>query len=330
MKIEENINRMPQCSRKYKCCVAIFELTLLCCINATTAVAVDFEKKYPEDMTIDDKVIEKHNEISRELESATEKIDIYVANKKLVDEPNRSKFIIYNNFSIKESGERTYAPHVGVHLHLPNLQKKLRLNFTTYDEDAASRGINKNRYQSTPTETLYGGSFSLFQQLGNLKTEFRPLVEYIRKVQTSYLFRFWSEATRGDFTIEPEAQVFARSDTGTGQYAGLNFGFHINNVNDLTLINEEQYADGDNTMSTNHGIRLNHQFTDKMLGETALIFESNNRPSYHLERYVYRATFEHHIRPEILHYSLTPYLTFDKENDFHARMATDLQVQIIF
>lgn len=281
-------------------------------------------------LTIEDRLIAESEAVSKKIEGTVERFDLYAANRKYVDEPNRSRVAIHNNFSLREGGVRTYAPHLGVHLHLPNLQKKLQLRFSTYDQDLESRGINKSRYRPLPKEPVYTGGLALFQGLGKIKTEFRPLVEFEKKATTSYLFRFWTTLEHGAFSIEPEGQLFARSDTGTGQYVGLNFGYQLNASNGLTLLNEEQYTDGDNTLLTNHGIKWGHQYNDLMSFQNSLIFETNNRSAYHLETYVYRLTFEHMLRENLLHYSFTPYLTYEKSELFQPRAAIDFKVQIIF
>ena len=277
-----------------------------------------------------DTLMEQKQAVSNKIGEYAHDLDIYAANKKYVSDANKTRLIIYNSFSLKEGGERTYRPYLGLHLHLPNLQRKLQLRFTTYKEDAETRGVSKSRYRTKPSDPVYSTSLTLFQDLGSIKTEFRPLVEFNKKVQTSYLLRFWNSTEIGFVSIEPEGQLFARSDTGTGQFTGLNFGFKLNPDNNLTLINEEQYTDGDNTLSTNHGLRWNHAYSEILFFENSLIFESNNRPAYHLDRYIYRFTFEHQIRKDTLHYSLTPYLSFEKDQNFRPISGLDLRVELIF
>ncbi len=149
-------------------------------------------------------------------------------------------------------------------LHLPNLQKKLRLNFTTYDEDDQDRGINSNRYRPLNRERNFGTSFAIFEQLGDVRVEFRPRVEYRKQWISSYLFTFSSTVDRGPFHFRPQLQLFARSDTGVGQFVGTNMDFVVTSSNVLTLINEEQYTDSDNTLTTNHGLKWLHSYNKRM------------------------------------------------------------------
>ncbi len=274
--------------------------------------------------------MDKHAAIAREVDAAAERLDIYAANKKLTDEPNNSKLVIHNNVNVSEGGERTYKPHLGVFLHMPNVQEKVQLRFTSYDEDVTERGINEHRYQSDYGEEAYGGSVAFFQELGNVKTEFRPRLEYIDELQTSYLFKFWSEAQRGDFFMEPELQLFARSDTGTGQFIGLNCGLELGEQDKLLFVNEEQYTDGDNTMTTNHGLEWDHVYDKVFEHENSIIFEGTNRDTFHHEKFTVRSKFLHRWRMNVLHYSVTPYVVFLKERKFRGRLGMDLRVEVIF
>lgn len=280
--------------------------------------------------SLDQTLIEKNREISEKIDDAAAATDIYLSGKEYVDEPNRTRIIIFNNLKWRQSQKPTFSPHLGVRLHLPNLQKKFQLRFTTYDEDVEERGINKNRYKTEQRENNYGTSLALFQDLGKVKTEFRPRIEFRDKLETSYIFRFFSEAKVKFFILQPEIQLFARSDSGTGQYAALNFTFELSPANNLSLINEEQYTDGDNTMSTNNGFRWVHTYNKVMAHEYSVIFESNNRAKYHLERYTIASGFNHQVYRNVLHYTVTPYLVCEKPRKFKPEAGIDFRLEIIF
>lgn len=280
--------------------------------------------------SIEHQLIEMNKKVSAEIDKVAEKIDLYVAKRKYVDDPNKSRLTLHNGFAFNEGGRRVYSPHIGVKLHLPNVQEKMQLRFTSYDEDREDRGINQSRYQTAPQAKSYGGSLALFQDLGKVRTEFRPRVEYLDKLHTSYLFKFSSEAEHGALTFEPVVQLFGRSDAGTGQFAAVNVDLLLNETNRLTFINEEQYTDGDNTLSTNHGLRWGHQYNEVMQHVNALVFESTNRSTYHLDRTVFSSSFRHQLRKNVLHYSLTPYFTFAKSKSYHPEAGCDLKIELIF
>jgi hypothetical protein len=303
---------------------------LFLALAATGCATTDAKDENKDEKSVEDQLIEKNEDISRMIDAWAEKLDLYLANDRFVEGPNKSRLTFYNAFTFEEGGERRYSPHAGAKLHLPNLQEKLALNFSNYDEDQQNRGINESRYQTTPSEKTYTTSLSLLQDIGQVKTEFRPLLEFTDRIETSYLFRFFSKADFGDFRIEPELQLFARSDTGTGEFFALDFGYTLTDDDDLMLINQEQYTDGDNTLSTNHGVKWKHAYDSVRSQETGLIFESNNRSTYHLDRYVLSSTFAHKLYVDILHYGVTPYVTFAQPNIVAPKWAADFKVEVIF
>lgn len=270
--------------------------------------------------------------ISTKIRGWARDLDLYLANGEYAKDPNKTSVVLYNAVSFVEGGERTYTPRLGIKLHLPNLQKKWRVLVTNYDQDRESRGINRNRYRSPEREESYETSIGVLQQLGKMAVEFRPLVEYRDELYTSYLLIFSSKAESGAVTFSPELQLFARSDTGTGQFVGLNVTFQLDLDNTLTVINEEQYSAADNMFATNQGFKWNHTYNAKMLHQNTIIFESHKKTGvpYHLERYVLSSTFEHKIYPNVLHYEVTPLAIFARDVGFKAAYGLDLVLKIIF
>lgn len=273
-----------------------------------------------------------HDRVATAIDDLAERIDLYAANRDAPIKPNNSRITIHNGATITQGGKKAYAPRAGVRLHLPNLQRKLQLSFTNYDETAEDRGINESRYRpETAQERSYGTSLALFQTLGKVRTEFTPRADFRRGgIETSYLFRFTSSLERGSFSIDPELQLFARSDVGTGQFFALNPTFQLAPADQLVVLNEEQYTDGDNTLSTNHGLRWRHSYNARLMQETSAIAESNNRSTYHLSQVVCRSSLRYQFWENVLHLAATPYVSFAKGVGFEPASALDLAVDLIF
>ena len=280
--------------------------------------------------TIEDSLIEKNKEISEKIDESVIALDLYLAKKSYDDVENKSTLKIHNNFSWEEGKGVKYSPHIGLKLHLPHFQKKWQLQLTTYDEDKSERGINKNRSDTEKTEDNFGTSFGIVEELGRIKTEFRPRLEYNNKFQSSYLLKFSSEADAGFFKVQPELQLFARSDSGTGEYFGLNCSLELDRENGIILINEEQYTDGDNTLSTNHGLRYSHIYSRSLEQEITFMGEASNRDVYHIERYILKTKFLHRLYHNVLHYQLTPFLVFAKQKEFAVSPGLNFSFEIIF
>ena len=283
-----------------------------------------------ESPSLEDSLIEKNRSIAKKFDSYADRIDLFFAEDRLVEEENKTSIKIVNPVKWSEGGRFEFSPHFGVMLHLPNLQERFKVRFTSYDEDKTEVGTNKRRYREPENDRAYGTSFELIQELGSVRTTFRPRVEFSDHLLTSYLIKFESTVDHAFWSFEPEFQLFARSDVGTGQFLSFNTTFLIDRTNALRVINEEQYTDGNNTMTTNHGFEIKHIYNQKMEHLYTLLFQTSNRETFHNELIVLRSQFQHKLRPEILHYSITPLLNFPKDRRFHSEAELSVGVTVLF
>ncbi len=277
---------------------------------------------------LDKRLIRKNIQLSNKVDSYAKDLDVFLTGDDISKKPNKSTVTIVNRVTSLESEKLNYEPHLDVRLHLPNLEKKWQLRFTTYDEDREDHGINASRLRTEQRREEYGASLAFFRRLGNVDTTFRPRIE-IGKV--SHILTFESSAEHNGFRFNPRLELFARSDSGTGEFLGLNLDYLLNNDNLLTLITEEQYTDGDNLFTTNNGVRWAHSYNARMTQKTSLIFQSVSQPlSFHLDRYTLASSFQHKLYKNVMHYSATPYFQFLRERDFQRQLGFTLEVSLIF
>lgn len=301
------------------------QFILSVCILLAGAGAEEQERS-----SVEDALIEQNRAISGKLDSYADKIDVFFAEDRMTRKKNKTQLTLHSPLLWREGGEVDYSPHFGLRLHLPNVQERFRLSFTSYDEDETDVGTNKKLYREPAGERNYGTSVQFMQELGSVRTTFRPRVEFRDKLLTSYLVSFASTVDHSFWSFEPELQLFARSDVGTGQFLSLNTTFLLDRANALRIINEEQYTDGNNTLTTNHGIEIKHLYNDRMEQLYTLLVQANNRATLHNELLILRSSFHHKLRPEILHYSLTPVVNFPKERRFRPRTELSLGLSVIF
>ena len=60
------------------------------------------------------------------------------------------------------------------------------------------------------------------------------------------------------------------------------------------------------------------------------MFESTNRPEYHLEQIVLSSGFYHKIYYRVLHYAITPYFSFSNPNNFKGKFGVRFDLNVIF
>jgi hypothetical protein len=275
-------------------------------------------------------IIKGDIDITKAIDEAASSVDVALAGKRIVSTTNNTKVTIRNQINWPQGGPFAYNPHLDLRLRLPNLEKKWQLKFITYDEDQENRGINANRLKTTPIQTDYAGSIGLLQKLGEVNIEFEPRLQFQGGVQVSYFLRLTSKATRKYFTIRPEAQFFAKSDNGVGQFFAADMDFPIYKSLVFTLINEEQYQDRLNTLSTNNGIGFSYDYTDHFSQNYTLIFESTNRPNFQLALYTVATAFTQKIYKNILHYTVQPYLAFSNTLNYLGAPGINFELDLIF
>jgi hypothetical protein len=283
----------------------------------------------PAPLPFDQRMVQKNIAISKEIDAMARNIDIYLTGAEITDNPNKTEVILSNQVNWSEGGEYKYSPRIQARLRLPNFERKMQLKFTSFDEDKESQGINQNRLQTRPVRNNYGASVGFFHKLGKIKVKFRPRFGINN---TSYQLSFESESeTEGKrFRVDPKFQLFGASDTGTGEFGAINFSYLLSPTNTLSFINEEQYTDGNNTFSTNHGFSFGHAYTKRLSQNYNLIYESNSRPVFHLDRYVLSSTLAHELYRNVLHYYVTPYLSFAKMDRWACNPGLNLKLDFIF
>src|SRR5690606_33154766 len=115
----------------------------------------------------------------------------------------------------------------------------------------------RNRLRTSPLSQNYGARVRFLRQLGDIEFEFRPRLQIDR---VSHTLSFSSSSQYKNMTFDPVFELFGKSDTGTGQFLGLNLSFLVDDSNSFVIVNDQQYVDGDNRFSTNHGGIWNYKF----------------------------------------------------------------------
>jgi hypothetical protein len=275
-------------------------------------------------------LLEQHKRAAEAIDSMSIGLDKYLSGLDETNEKNRSAVIFKNGFFWREGGVTSKSFHIDLKIHLPKLQEKWALRFTSYDDDDDERGINRRRLKTGPKEESYSTSVAFFKRLGDVDVTFRPKVQIKKTVETSHLLKFSSKAKTKYFLLRPRLELFGRSDTGTGELVGLDFEYELGPKHILVLANEQEYVDFENKYSTNHELALGHGISATQSMKYAALYESHNKPAFHLVRYTYYVTYGHTLYKDLLRYSLTPNLVFAEEEKFSGAAGLNAGLDIIF
>lgn len=276
----------------------------------------------------------KTNEVgAKTVDSMSNKLDMILTGEKTTNKKTTSKLVLRNDFYTYEGRKQIdYKLRADVRLNLPNLEEKWTLNFTSYDDDEDERGIQRNRLKTANRPENYGASVMLLKKLGDVDFTFRPKLQLVdKRIVTSHLLRFESEADMKTYKIVPRLELFAKATTGTGQLFAINFEYMINEKFVVALINEEEYVDFQNQLSTNHELALLQSLSETKSLKYATLFESSSEPdNFHLTQYSFYVAYKHMLYENKLHYAMSPRLLFPESTGYSHRLAFILNVDFIF
>lgn len=270
---------------------------------------------------------------AKTIDTMSNKLDMMLAGEKTTNKKTTSKLILRNDFySLEGRKQIDYKLRADVRLNLPNLEEKWTLNFTSYDDDEDERGIQRNRLKTAPRPENYGASVMLLKKLGDIDFTFRPKLQLVdKRIVTSHLLRFESEADMKTYKILPRLELFAKASTGTGQLFAINFEYMVNDKFVLALINEEEYVDFENTFSTNHELALLQSLSKSKSLKYATLFESSSEPdNFHLTQYTFYLSYKHMLYKDKLHYAVSPRLIFPESTGYSHLLALVLNIDFIF
>ncbi|MFZ3229933.1 MAG: hypothetical protein WA160_07000 [Pseudobdellovibrio sp.] len=261
-------------------------------------------------------LIQDNIAISKWFDSVAEGLDLFLAGKKKSTQVNKSHFKVENSTYVIDGEKPKNVTSFGINVRLPNVEEYWQLKFTSYDEKEDTQSVQKGYLRQTPRKENYGATVGLFRKLGNVKASFQPRIELQDPLKISHSLKFESVADLKTYRVNPKIDFYTDPDTGAGIIWGFNFNFTLNPVFSLTLINEANYSEKSHLYTADNGFSLGESLTKTSSLAYSLIFNSTNRPSYHLEGYSASVAYGQVVYKNILDYQLIPHLDFAKENSF--------------
>lgn len=280
--------------------------------------------------SFEERSIEFSKFISQKLEQAAEKIDITLAGKKYTRKKNPSTINVTQYVTHLEDTGLTTSTDFGINLRLPNFEKRWQVRFSSYDEDKENRDLSQRRVRTRTRERDFGASFQFFETLGKIKTTFQPRLKLASPPTLSYILRFQSEAKGKNIRLVPRVDFFTDPDKGTGEFFSLDFQWEISKRSDLSLTSSEEYRDHENYFTTQHGISYDYSLTPARAIGGSYSLRSINRPSFGLDSMTVAGAYTQEILREVLKYSISPFLDFDKDYHFKGKAGITLNMEAVF
>lgn len=307
----------------------VFTLFTLFTLFGSFAKAEE-NKKSEDNWTWEQAFIRSNLYVTEVFDGVAEKIDLFLSRKDKSNRRNDTSVKIENSSNSSEGQWVTNYTHLNVNLRLPNLEEYWQLKFTTYDNLEESRGVRRGYLPQVPREKNYGASIGLFKKLGKIRTAFQPRIELQDPLKVSHSLRFDSVANLETYEIHPRLEFFANPDKGTGIFGGVNLNFILSKYYNLIVINEGEYQEKLNLFSSNSGLILQQNISEKSALSYNIFFNSNSRPAYHLESYSFSISWSEVIYKKILDYQIIPHLDFSREASFKGSAGLTFNISINF
>ncbi len=284
----------------------------------------------PESETFEEKFLRTNIEISEWFNGVAEGLDVFLVGRKVTNRRNETSVRLENSTTVKEGEDVVNAPGIAVNLRLPNLEEYWQLKFTSYDESRERREVQREYQGRAPRERNYGASLGFFRKLGNIRTAFEPRVELQDPLRVSHTLTFESVADMQTYEFNPKLQFFANPVQGVGVFGGLNFHFDLSNYYSFTWINQGEYEEKTHLLRVTHGFSIGEPLTDRTSLSYNFFTSTLNQPNYHLASYTISVGWNHMIYKKILDYQITPFLDFQKTNNFTGVPGISLTVRLNF
>lgn len=275
-------------------------------------------------------MIESNIDISQWFDGVANGLDLFLVGENLTTRKNETRLKI-DNYTIANQGDRTKnSTSVNLDLRLPNVEEYWQLKFTSYDEGEQKRAVQRTPLKKTSNQQNYGASLGLFKKLGNVRTAFQPRITLQDPLKVSHSISFESIADFKKYAVNPKLEFFANPDIGTGVFLALNINFILTKNVSLTLINDGEYQEKAHLFSVSNGFSLGQSISEKTSFSYNLMFDSNNRPNYHLDAYTFSYIWSHILYKKILDFQTGPYLLFSKDKSFVGTPGVTLNIGLNF
>lgn len=289
------------------------------------------EASQPLGTTVEHGLINTNIIVGNWFDGLADNLDLFLAGKRLTTRKNESGIKIENSSYYNESDGPAVKNQTSVNaaLRLPNVEQYWQVKFTDYDE-TKEKGVKSAIVRPGPRPKNYGATVGAFQQLGNVRSAFQPRVALQDPLSIAHSLTFESTAELESCRIVPRIEFYATPDSGVGTYQEVNFHFKLSKIWSFTLINDGNYEERKNQYSVSNGFTFGQIVTKTSGLSYSMIFSSNNRPNYHLENYVIAVGWGHLLYKNILDYSISPRVDFNRGTNFTGSKGLTFNVGLNF
>lgn len=264
-----------------------------------------------------------------ELDEIADGIDEFLTGEHLeVEEKNRTALKALYQAEFIEGEAVNHTIDVDLKLHLPKLEKKWKIFFSTHDSEDEARGFG--RLERSKREKNYGTSLKFFSQFFDYDVEFRPRLEIRPRLGMTYYVKASNvlESDRLDF--KHSLKLFADANEGTGISGEIGLNGLPRRPVSFHCINLVKYRDDLNLLTSFHDLHLGFRSLEKTFFSSGVSYVFDNSESYRLVEYSPYVLIRRVIYQDILNLSFSPFFVHRRQEGFSARFGLNFSAEIIF
>lgn len=276
--------------------------------------------------------------VSQAVQDTAMSIDRYIARDSFNEmEINESYVRLRLIERLGESGLRESEARISAKVDLPNSARKLKLTFDTDPDDFDSLedkhrdvGVGSKLSDKKKQEAAVGLDLENLllddwkMKLGagiRLRSNLDP---YARARFSRYreFGKNWRSRFRETF--------FYYNSMGWGSDSEIDFYRPLKNDRLLHLSLGGQYLDEENNWEWVHGVSVNQRIDRNNALEYQVGVSANSNPTVRVSNYWVRSKWQHRLLEDWLYFSVTPEVTFPREERFNATFLINFELELFF
>lgn len=317
----------------------ILLIALICHQKASANTANSNKAQKASDSNLIDHV---HATLSGDIEGVAKSIDNFFGTQRADDEANNTRIRFYTISTKLEGQNPTTQGDLRIQLVLPKTQRRLQLVIESDENDPNDQSNNSasttqnsvgvpdgpSNLQRTADAT--SAALRYIVDAAGVRTSFDSGLRFVGKPQIFYRLRFRKNIKLSEkWVFRPVEQIRWLQDEGHFSDTDLDFDRGINHKWSFRFQNNILWNDQDYYVSFINGPSWYHRTTSKIGMSYNVRIQSSNTAAFSVNNYSLSIGYRQLLYKNWFFWTLTPALTFPRENNFHKTPSLTIRFDVI-
>lgn len=262
-----------------------------------------------------------HRSLSRNIFFLTNSIDQFFVNEKELDKDNGTRLRIFSTHSLVENVGTGSDLSFRFRLRLPYLTEKLHLAIEQRDQDIEARNQTADSLEAIDTapvnDNIQAGVGFIEKDDDIFSFRVTGGLRFNKSPYPFYKVRFFRDFYFGnDYEINTSLSVYWDEEDQYSEVFYIDINKKLTNGIIVRWVNEQRWADTDDTLRTKHGPTFFYQLSPRrFISYYARVF-TRNRPNFQTENYRLGVAYRQRIYKKWVFYELSPFIDFPRREQF--------------